>query len=240
MKLQNPHSHRTLVSALSSFLASNSNSTLAFIRLLTLLLISTTAAFSAPALAADSAPPVSMGAIVAKGNGCPEGTVSSALSPDKTALSILFDQFKAAAGDGSAAPHQAKATCSIRVPLSIPAKYQVQLVKVDIRGFNNLGDHSASRVSTTLGYDFNWHGWSIPFYRSEQHETFRGPLTDEFELTSSIKGPHWSPCGQSITLVINSKIQDVSTTGSIAETEIDSLDAVTAPFSMNLKWRKCR
>src|SRR4051794_19530380 len=68
------------------------------------------------------------------GTGCPGGSVSATLSPDKKSLSLIFDQFVATAGGNSGRAIDRK-TCNIAVPVHIPQGISISVIDVDYRGY---------------------------------------------------------------------------------------------------------
>ena len=207
---------------------------------LTLFAAAVSTAWVSGAMADEPLPgPVAFGSPQVNGSGCPNGSVSTILSPDQTSLSILFDKFIATAGREAGQP-RARAKCKIRVPVRVPRRYQAQIVKVDYRGFNSLSEGTASRITAVLGFDLNWFGWNIPISRTKKMKTFIGPLNDVFEISGSLKTSPWTPCGRATTLVLDTELQAVSTNGEAASIGIDSIDSVTSPVTMTIKWRKCK
>ena len=207
---------------------------------LTLFTVAMSTAWVSSAMADETLPgPVVFGSPQANGSGCPSGSVSTTLSPDQTSLSILFDKFIATAG-GEAGQPRARAKCKVRVPVKVPRRYQAQIVKVDYRGFNSLSEGTASRITAVLGFDLNWFGWNLPISRTKKKKTFSGPLTDVFEISGSLKTSQWTPCGRATTLVLDTELQAVSTNGEEASIGVDSIDAITSPVTMTIKWRKCK
>ena len=172
------------------------------------------------------------------GNGCPEGTAHATLSPDNASLSILFDEFKSAAGGTN--PTRDRAKCTVRAKLAFANRYQVQVAKVDVRGFNALEESTAARVRLRTGFELEFWGWRIPIAQFTSQKIFQGPVTDSFDLSSEAAMPRWTPCTHNVTLVMETQLDTVSLTGNAVETTIDSLDTVTAPMSAAIKFRKCR
>src|SRR4051812_18628969 len=92
------------------------------------------AALSATSAMADD---ISLGMPAYGGNGCPQGTASAVLSPDRKSLSILFDQFQAEAGRTTGQTVDRK-SCNLAIPVHIPQGVSIALFKIDYRGFNSL------------------------------------------------------------------------------------------------------
>ena len=66
------------------------------------------------------------------GNGCPAGSMSVIFAPDFLSFSMLFSQFTAetAAGRGGI-------TCDVLIPVEIPAGMQMEITRVDFRGWQS-------------------------------------------------------------------------------------------------------
>ena len=89
-------------------------------------LVTSTAAF------ADS---IQLGNPEYGGTGCPAGTASVSLSPDNSAISILFDQYVVEAGGAKAFDRK---NCNIAVPVHVPQGFSVSVIAIDYRGFVQL------------------------------------------------------------------------------------------------------
>ncbi len=99
------------------------------------------------------------------GSGCAKGTVSTAVSPDGSALSVLFDEFRAEVPDYQSAPprgrmgggptHSLK-SCALSFTASIPAGMKVDTLEISLqaRGATILDQGvSAAFVSMLVGYN---------------------------------------------------------------------------------------
>lgn len=68
------------------------------------------------------------------GNGCPQGTVSTTLSADKTFITFGFDEFQTYIGPGTAAADHTK-NCQLHLTLHYPGGFQYALVDSTYHGF---------------------------------------------------------------------------------------------------------
>jgi hypothetical protein len=185
-----------------------------------------------------SVPGLAMGTPTYSGSGCPNGSVSSALSPDQRTLSVLFDAYTARVGGGTK-QNIARSNCSLQIPFIVPFGYRMQVVQMDYRGFAALDSKSMAMVSAAASLRRN-DGRVFPGHKEfRRGAVLQGPMQKDFILTSRLVGPPWSPCGQSFVVVANSELG--IRTGSLAESvaSIDSLDAVALPVKLNLRWQKC-
>lgn len=187
-----------------------------------------------------SLPSLDLGSPSFSGRGCPQGSVSAAITPDGRELSILFDSYSVNAGR-AVGRQTDTAACRVILPFNVPPGYHVQIVKVDYRGFNALPSGGRARLTARFGFGNR-------LARAEQHRPhlsravdFSGPLQSEFILSSIVSGPTFSPCGQPFVLAAESLIQVISNRqGEDALTMIDSIDAVSRPIKLGLRWRRCQ
>jgi hypothetical protein len=170
------------------------------------------------------------------GPGCPRGSASATLSPDGKTLSILFDTYIVEVGSHVGRSKETK-TCQIHIPFKVSPGYQVQVVKMDYRGFFSLP--AGARATFGAGYRF-----LDPYEaRSSLPAVTRGgvahgPRDEDFMISSFTIGSPLSPCGQDFILAADSSLK-LESNGEQALSTIDSLDAVHAPVQYSLRWSRC-
>lgn len=172
------------------------------------------------------------------GSGCPQGSISATLSPDQRSLSILFDNYVARAGGNSGAARVAM-DCQVNIPFQVPPGYRVQVVKMDYRGFTMIPAGARSTFGAGFRYlEINGAATAAP--RFVRAKVFMGPKQENFEVSSVMQGPHWSPCGKPFVLAADSYV-NAMTNRSNEEvlTTVDSLDAVQLPVEYSLRWQRC-
>jgi hypothetical protein len=182
-----------------------------------------------PALADD----IRLGVPAYGGNGCPQGTASAALSPDRKSLSILFDQYSAEAGRSTGRKVDRKA-CNVAIPVHVPQGYSISLFKVDYRGFNSLPAGGRSR----LNVNYFFAGQRGPTYTKE----FHGEQNNNYFLTNNVAAESlvWSPCGADTNLRINSDLMVQSNaSGQDTLATVDSTD-IKSGLIYHLQWKRCR
>lgn len=172
------------------------------------------------------------------GTGCPQGTLTPILSPDQRTLSILFDAYIAEAG-GHTGQRRNQMSCQIYIRFQVPPGYQVDIVKMDYRGFTSI-PHGAR---STFGAGFHYlHSDRKPTEtpRVLRAQVFLGPKEESFILTSELRARRSSPCGKPFVLVAES-MMNVQTNNQNDDviTTIDSLDAVSTPVQYSLRWSRC-
>lgn len=165
------------------------------------------------------------------GPGCPAGSASATVSPDQSALSILFDSYTLEAGGARRVDRK---SCNITIPVEVPSGYSVAVFSVDYRGFNALPRGAQSRLDA----EYFWAGARGP----RISRTFVGPVNDVYTVTDNLIASTlvWSPCGASVNLRINSSMMAQSNSrGEQALASVDSAD-ITSGLIYHLQWRRCQ
>ncbi|MBX2810692.1 MAG: DUF4360 domain-containing protein [Myxococcales bacterium] len=162
------------------------------------------------------------------GTGCPDGSVAAALTPDKQALSILFDDNFVLLTDEDT--FIASATCNIAITLQVPDHQSVALVRYDYRG----------GYYVPFGSVASFH--SEYFFAGEE-----GPITDKifttfdeflfFSINDEVQTGEQlqSECGRDVILRANTRINAV---GPDVYINFDSAEIDTG-FEYELQWNPC-
>ncbi|KAF2666579.1 hypothetical protein BT63DRAFT_457527 [Microthyrium microscopicum] len=171
------------------------------------------------------------------GNGCPQGSVSSIISGDKTYITFGFDRFNAAIGP-RANPNDKQKSCQLHLSLRYPQGFQVALMTATYHGwvrldsgvtanfissyyFSHAASNTASSRTTLSGGEFK-NGKS---YTKE----------DKIENAATV----WSPCGANGILNINNRIA-LNSNNQQAQGEISNDDAtIKFEHKLLLQWRRC-
>lgn len=167
------------------------------------------------------------------GSGCPAGTASATLSPDQTALSILFDNYIAEAGNTTARRIDRK-SCNLAIPVQVPQGYSVAVLQVDYRGFTAVPNGGRARFEA----EYFWAGARGPRLVRD----FYGPSNDSYSLTDELLARTlvWTPCGASVNLRINTSMMAMS--NSRMDQTIATVDSADISNAMiyHLQWRRCQ
>lgn len=155
------------------------------------------------------------------GSGCPSDTVSVSLTDDKKSLSLIFDEFIITAGDNTNREFTKK-NCVVSIPITVPSGYQVSLLRMDYRGYNDLqcGAQSSLEISYELG------SASTNKYK----KVFYGPIDGDDYLIRhdlDISQINWSQCGNNtiFTSFINIGVTS-NNNMDLSESTIDTNDLV--------------
>ena len=169
------------------------------------------------------------------GSGCPAGSASAVLSPDKKTLSVLFDEYVAEAG-GSTGKTIDRKSCNLAIPVHVPQGLSISLLKVDYRGYTYLPKRSMAR--------FNVNYFFAGARGPRLGKTFnarRSTIDDEYTYTNKLIATAWtwSPCGRDVNLRINSSMMvRNSNRRSEALATVDSAD-LSAGILYKIQWRRC-
>lgn len=180
---------------------------------------------------------VTVGTPVYGGNGCPQGSMRAVFAPDNMSFSLLFDQFVAEVVDPATAKRDVMA-CDALIPLQIPSGMQMQITRVDFRGFAALPD----RAKGLLHSVFNFKGRGGDGDRMNLRFDFQGPMMDNYELSSDTLAPgdtETSPCGGSFNLrILNQLRVQTPRKGDRASITLDSVDGSTEAVYF-VSWHSC-
>ena len=197
------------------------------------LMITTAAlALTAVAGAAHAQSGIALGTPAYGGTGCPAGSVSAALSPDNTSLSLLFDEYVVEAGQSVGRSFDRK-SCNIAIPVHVPQGYSVSVLSIDYRGYNML----PARASSQFNVEYFFAGRQGPMFT----RSFRGSLDSDYLINNTLAASAmiWSACGEDVILRTNSSMRVMTSGGRDAIATVDSQD-VNAALVYHLQWRRCR
>lgn len=167
------------------------------------------------------------------GTGCPDQTVSSVLSDDRTIMTFIFDEYVASIGPGIPIT-QARKNCQLNLNLRYPGGFQYSIFSADYRGYAYLEkgvtgtQRSAYYFSGQVAQTVTETQWVGPYDQDYL-------LHDEADSTSIV----WSPCGQNGALNINSQVRLTSTNSNA--TGLLTTDSLDASFRqiVHVRWQPC-
>ncbi|KAF2197620.1 hypothetical protein GQ43DRAFT_198300 [Delitschia confertaspora ATCC 74209] len=172
------------------------------------------------------------------GNGCPQGTVSTSTSPDKTVITYGFDAFQTYIGPGTKASDHSK-NCQLHLNLKYPGGFQYAVVDATYHGFARLDQGVTGTFFTTYYFSQDAGKTST----TKMTATGGGALLngqvytkqDSVETTSVV----WSPCGTTGLLNVNNRISLTSSNSSAAG-ELSNDDATVAfTQQVHVAWKAC-
>lgn len=145
------------------------------------------------------------------GSGCPSGSVSVIMTPNKGAINAVFDHFFSAFEDRP--DHKVK-RCKFAMNVSIPNNKRVRLRQVRLRGFVDLPVNSNAKIVRSYRFD----GATKRLTSTWKGKAFRVINRREpFNTT-------WSKCGKDVRLEVDSMMELKSRATSLSQIGIDSFD----------------
>jgi hypothetical protein len=172
------------------------------------------------------------------GNGCPQGSVSTSTSTDKTVITYGFDQFQTYIGPNTKPADHSK-NCQLHLNLKYPGGFQYAIVDATYHGFARLDPGVTGTFLTT--YYFSQEASKTSTTRMKADGSAKLALgevytkSDQIETTSVI----WSPCGSNGILNINNRISLTSTDDKAAG-ELSNDDATVAfTQQLHVAWKPC-
>ncbi|QRC94698.1 hypothetical protein JI435_148570 [Parastagonospora nodorum SN15] len=172
------------------------------------------------------------------GSGCPQGSVSTSTSDDKTVITYGFDQFQTYIGPGSKASDKSK-NCQLHLNLAYPGGFQYAVVDATYHGWARLDEGVTGSFITT--YYFSQDAGKTQTTRSSFNgggALLNGQVytkQDSVETTATI----WSPCGSNGILNINNRIA-LTSKNTTASGELSNDDATVAfTQQLHVAWKKC-
>lgn len=172
------------------------------------------------------------------GSGCPQGSVSTSTSPDKTVITYGFDQFQTYIGPGTKSADHSK-NCQIHLNLKYPGGFQYAIVDATYHGWARLDEGVTGQFLTTYFFSQNAGTTSTTKFVAQGG----GALTtgqvytkqDSIETTATI----WSPCGNTGILNINNRLSLTSRNPN-AYGELSNDDATVAfTQQLHVAWKAC-
>lgn len=133
---------------------------------------------------------VSVRAVKYGGSGCPASSVSSSISNDGQAFTLVFSQLAAEAGPGVAAPLNRR-HCQVDVELNVPRGWTYSLSHVDYRGYARLEQGVMGLLRSA------YHFPGVSPREATGRRLFSGPFDGDFSARSggNNNGPHIEGAG---------------------------------------------
>ncbi|KAI1500031.1 hypothetical protein F5X99DRAFT_387982 [Biscogniauxia marginata] len=181
---------------------------------------------------------ISIISATASGNGCPQGTVTTNISPDRTILTFGFDAFQTYIGPGTVIADRSK-NCQLHLNLKYPGGFQFAIVESTYHGYAQLEEGVTGTFYST--YYFSQDAAATT---TTQTSIQGGGLWENGDVytkqdqvpTASII---WSPCGATGILNVNNRIA-LTSSNSSASGQISDDDATVAfTQQVHVSWQAC-
>ncbi|KAH6723323.1 hypothetical protein BKA61DRAFT_464280 [Leptodontidium sp. MPI-SDFR-AT-0119] len=171
------------------------------------------------------------------GNGCPQGSVTSTISPDRTLVTFGFDAFQTYIGPSAKQADKTK-QCQIHLSLQYPGGFQYSVVDATYHGWARL---DAGVTGTFVSsYFFSQAASQTCTTRStiSGAQWLNGDVYTKQDLIEST-AVIWSPCGANGILNVNNRIA-LSSTNAKQTGELSNDDATVAfTHQLHVAWQPC-
>ncbi|CAJ2504567.1 Uu.00g119610.m01.CDS01 [Anthostomella pinea] len=177
--------------------------------------------------------------VSASGNGCPQGTVTTDMSDDRTIVTFGFDAFQTYIGPGTTVADKSK-NCQLHLSLSYPGGFQYSVVESTYHGYAQLETGVTGTFYSTYYFSQDAAATTTTETSIEGGSEWEGgdvyTKQDQVPTASVI----WSPCGASGILNVNNRIaltsNDTTASGQISD------DDATVAFTQqtHLSWQACQ
>jgi hypothetical protein len=166
--------------------------------------------------------------------GCPAGSYSIVTSPDGSSLTVLFDRFAVEGNEANGG--FARVSCSMDIPLNLPAGYSLGVYAVDFRGYARL--EQKQRAELQVEYGTASRSKARRFNRD-----LRGTYDGDYVFSERLKGGFMKRmgCGSEAVLSFSASLTLVSRRGApTGQMVLDSVDGRPGGgLVFGLDLRKC-
>lgn len=173
------------------------------------------------------------------GNGCPQGTVTTSLSPDGTVITFGFDAFQTYIGPGTVPADWTK-NCQLHLNLQYPGGFQFSVVESTYHGYAQLDEGVTGTFLST--YYFSQDAGSTTTTRTSIQGGGAWALGQVYTKQDKVPTAAviWSPCGATGILNVNNRIA-LTSRNSSAYGQISDDDATVAfTQQVNVGWQPCK
>ncbi|XDG07353.1 hypothetical protein ABKA04_006968 [Annulohypoxylon sp. FPYF3050] len=175
----------------------------------------------------------------ASGNGCPQGTVTTDLSPERTVITFGFDAFQVYTGPGTTPSDKSK-NCQLHLNLKYPGGFQFAVVESTYHGYAQLEEGVTGTFYST--YYFSQDAAATTTTRTSIDGG--GLWLDGQVYTKQDQVPTasiiWSPCGATGILNVNNRIA-LTSSNTTASGQISDDDATVAfTQQVHVSWQACK
>ncbi|KAL9096063.1 MAG: hypothetical protein Q9165_001585 [Trypethelium subeluteriae] len=182
---------------------------------------------------APNASQVQIESITYGGTGCPQGTVASVISDDRTTMTLIFDSYVASMGSGIAITENRK-NCQLNINLQYPGGFQYSIFSADYRGFAELD----AGVNGTQQSTYYFSGQTA---QVSTQSNFVGPMDGDYLVHDQAQSIStiWSPCGANGALNINSQVRVAGSKSTL--NGLMTTDSVDTKFTqiVYFNWQTC-
>jgi len=186
---------------------------------------------------ADAPPavPIVVDMVTVNGTGCPANTAAVGVTPDNTAIWVVYSSYVAAIGVGSG-PVDFRKNCLLNVRVHAPPGFTYAIAGVDYSGGASLAAGASAVLRTTLFFQ----GQPAPAFVAH---SLSGPFDDLWWFSDTVDSAAlvFAPCDSQPHLNLATEIRVTLGTSDPATTSsFMAMDGIeTAPHMYHLVWKRC-
>ncbi|KAK4032946.1 hypothetical protein C8A01DRAFT_50381 [Parachaetomium inaequale] len=180
---------------------------------------------------------VTVTSVSAHGLGCPEGTLSSNINPDKTTVTFGFDEFQAYLGPGYSVIEKSQ-TCTITLSLSYPPGSTFKITDAVYHGSARLDAGMSANIRSSYRITSDEAGGSA----AQTQASAAGELLGVYTRTDTIPSSSriGSACGRGeAVLQITTRIAVTSSSASVSGNVDDEPVFSLGVQQLGLEWSAC-
>jgi hypothetical protein len=168
------------------------------------------------------------------GTGCPQGSLSAAVSEDGLAVTLTFDSYFAEVS--AETPPVVRQFCNVNLPMNIPSGWQYSLVELDYRGYLFLDPRVEARQTSEYYFQGNQGPSFSSFWTGPQNRDFN--FSDLIGIESHNWA--WSECNtqRHLTIKTSMVLNNRRNRSGYGYISTDSIDAEIAHV-YSILWRQC-
>lgn len=145
------------------------------------------------------------------GTGCPRGSVSVSMTPNKGAINAVFDHFFSSF---SGKPNQKIKRCKLSMRLHVPSNKRVRLRQIRFRGFIDLPANAYTKIVRNYRFGNT---------KKQLSKTWQGKLFKVINQREPFNTT-WSVCGKDVRLEVESMMELKSRAVASSQVGVDSFD----------------
>ncbi|CRK39464.1 hypothetical protein BN1708_001671, partial [Verticillium longisporum] len=172
------------------------------------------------------------------GSGCPQGSVSTTISPDRTVITFGFDRFQTYIGPGIPFAERTK-NCNLHLNLRYPSGFQFAVVESTYHGFAQLDQGVSGTFFSTYFFSQDAGATTTTSTSIEGGGIWKDGQVYTKQDVIPTAALIWAQCGASGILNVNNRINLVSRVPSAYGSITDDDATVAFTQQVNVKWQKC-
>lgn len=177
--------------------------------------------------------PIKIVSVDAAGDGCPANSISTNISPDAQAFTMIFGEFQVVV-EPEGKPQRVVRRCGVSVGLDVPVGWQFAVISLDQRGYADLPQGTRAKLTTEISFSDQRSGRKV-------RTRLVGPTATDFQISKQVRlaASKWSRCGGQTSLEVDLEAVVRVKKNQGAYLSIDSLDGEFNQ-TLGLKWQKCK